>query len=36
MPPQPGDKLGPCEIIVSEPAAGEISAILKQFSYETT
>jgi hypothetical protein len=32
----PGDTLGPYEIVVSEPAAEEISAILKQFSYETT
>jgi hypothetical protein len=36
MPLQPGDTLGPYEITVSEPASGEISAILKQFSHETT
>jgi hypothetical protein len=36
MPLHPGDKLGPYETIVSEPAAGEISAILNHFSYETT
>ncbi len=36
MPLQPGDKLGPYEIIVSESAAGEISATLKQFSHEST
>ncbi len=35
MPLQPGDTLGPYGIIVSEPAAGEMSAILKQFSHET-